>query len=76
MATPTNYVLKDGLFLMDLMAHNNWERPVCFAITVSSDTYQNLDKYFQMEGLAYRIVPIEAKRTGGRYGTVDSEKPV
>ena len=71
---PTNYVLKDGLFLMDLMAHNNWERPVCFAITVSSDTYQNLDKYFQMEGLAYRIVPIEAKRTGGRYGTVDSEK--
>ena len=23
---PTNYVFKDGQFLMDLMAHNNWER--------------------------------------------------
>lgn len=71
---PTNYLMKDGLFLMDLMASNNWERPVYFAITVSSETYQNLDKFFQLEGLAYRIVPIEAPRTGGRYGKVDSER--
>ncbi|MDX9770973.1 MAG: DUF2723 domain-containing protein [Tenuifilaceae bacterium] len=70
---PTNYVFKDGQFLMDLMAHNNWERPVYFAITVSTDTYQNLDKFFQIEGLAYRIVPIEVQRVGGRYGNVDSE---
>ncbi len=69
---PTNYLLKDGLFLKDLMAHNNWERPIYFAITVSSDTYQNLDKYFQLEGLTYRIVPIEAQRVGGRYGKVDT----
>lgn len=70
---PTNYVFKDGQFLMDLMAHNNWERTVYFAITVSTDTYQNLDKFFQIEGLAYRIVPIEVQRVGGRYGNVDSE---
>ncbi|MDD4384162.1 MAG: DUF2723 domain-containing protein [Bacteroidales bacterium] len=71
---PSNYMFKDGLFLMDLMAHNNWERPVYFAITVSTDTYQNLDKYFQMEGLAYRIVPIDAPRVNGRYGSVDTER--
>ncbi len=71
---PSNYLMKDGLFLMDLMASNNWERPIYFAITVSSETYQNLDKFFQLEGLAYRIVPIEAPRTGGRYGKVDSER--
>lgn len=70
---PTNYVFKDGQFLMDLMAHNNWERPVYFAITVSTDTYQNLDKFFQIEGLVYRIVPIEVQQVGGRYGNVDSE---
>jgi hypothetical protein len=70
---PGNYLLKDGMFLMDLMANNNWDRPVYFAITVSSDTYQNLDKFFQLEGLAYRIVPIESVRDGGRYGSVDSE---
>jgi hypothetical protein len=71
---PSNYLLKDGLFLMDLMGNNNWERPIYFAITVSNETYQNLDKYFQMEGLTYRVVPIEAKRVGGRYGSVDTER--
>jgi hypothetical protein len=70
---PSNYLMKDGLFLMDLMAYNNWERPAYFAITVSTDTYQNLDKFFQLEGLAYKIVPIEAPRVGGRYGSVDTE---
>ncbi len=71
---PSNYMFKDGLFLMDLMAHNNWQRPMYFAITVSTDTYQNLDKYFQMEGLTYRIVPIESQQKDGRYGTVDTER--
>jgi hypothetical protein len=70
---PTNYVFKDGQFLMDLMAHNNWERPIYFAITVSTDTYQNLDKFFQLEGLVYRVAPIESKREGGRYGKVDTD---
>lgn len=70
---PSNYLMKDGLFLMDLMATNNWSRPMYFAITVSSDTYQNLEKYFQLEGLAYRIVPIEAKRSGGKFGRIDTD---
>ena len=70
---PSNYLLKDGQFLMDLMANNNWQRPMYFAITVNTDTYQNLDKYFQLEGLLYRIVPIEAHRERGRYGKVNTE---
>lgn len=70
---PKNYILKDGLFLNDLMAHNSWNRPMYFAVTVSTDTYHGLDKYFQMDGLAYQIVPIEASRIGGRYGSVDTE---
>jgi hypothetical protein len=70
---PSNYLMKDGLFLMDLMAYNNWERPAYFAITVSTDTYQNLDKFFQLDGLAYKIVPIETPRVGGKYGSVDTE---
>ena len=70
---PSNYLLKDGQFLMDLMAYNNWQRPMYFAITVNTDTYQNLDKYFQLEGLVYRVVPIEANRVRGRYGKVNTE---
>ena len=52
-----SYITKNHLMILDLLANNNWKRPVYYAITVSEDNYLNLDNYFQMEGLAYRIVP-------------------
>jgi hypothetical protein len=52
-----NYITKNHLMILDLLANNNWERPIYYAITVSEDNYLNLDNYFQMEGMAYRIVP-------------------
>ena len=55
-----NYVLKNDLMIMDLLAANDWERPVYFAVTTGADAYLNLDKYLQLEGLAYRLVPIES----------------
>jgi len=55
------YILKNHLMVLDLLAHNNWERPIYYAITVSDDNYLNLDKYFLMEGLAYKIVPVESE---------------
>ncbi|MBN1157875.1 MAG: DUF2723 domain-containing protein [Bacteroidales bacterium] len=54
-----NYVMKNLLMVLDLLAHNHWERPVYYAITVSSDNYLNLNNHFEMQGLAYRIVPKE-----------------
>jgi hypothetical protein len=61
-----SYITKNHLMILDLMAHNNWKRPVYYAITVSEDNYLNLDNYFQMEGLAYRIVPFAS--TGDIFG--------
>jgi hypothetical protein len=52
-----SYLTKNHLMILDLLSSNNWERPVYYAITVSEDNYLNLGNYFQMEGLAYRIVP-------------------
>lgn len=54
-----SYILKNLLMVLDLLAHNNWERPIYYAITVSSDNYLNLERFFEMQGLAYRIVPKE-----------------
>ena len=56
-----NYITKNHLMILDLLATNNWERPIYYAITVSEDNYLNLDNYFQMEGLAYRIVPFASQ---------------
>jgi hypothetical protein len=55
-----NYILKNDLMILDLLAANDWKRPVYFAVTTGADSYLNLDKYLQLEGLAYRLVPIES----------------
>jgi hypothetical protein len=69
-----NYITKNHLMILDLMANNNWERPVYYAITVSEDNYLNLSSYFQMEGLAYRIVPFASQGDMFGRGGINSEK--
>jgi len=48
-------------------AEGGWERPVYFAVTVSPSGQLDLENYFQMEGLANRVVPIKHDNAmGGR----------
>lgn len=68
-----SYVLKNDMMILDLLAHNEWERPVYFAITTGNDSYIGLEKYFQLEGLAYRLVPVEAVSPDGQTGSVHTE---
>ena len=56
-----SYLTKNHLMILDLLATNNWKRPLYYAITVSDDNYLNLDSFFQMEGLAYRLVPFTSQ---------------
>ncbi len=53
-----NYVQKNDLMIIDLLAHNDWKRPIYFAATAPASSYLGLAKYLQLEGLAYRLVPI------------------
>jgi len=62
---PGNYVTKDNLAMMDILAHNNWKRPIYFAITVGNDNMMGLDKYMYNEGFAYRLLPFKADTTAG-----------
>ena len=52
-------VQKADLMVLDLLANNNWKRPVYFVSTCGPGTYLGLDKYLQLEGLAYRLVPVK-----------------
>lgn len=47
-------------------ARNQWERPMYFAVTVARSGQLNLQNYFQLEGQAYRVVPIKHNQTFGR----------
>jgi hypothetical protein len=51
------YLTKNHVMALDFLASNNWERPICYAITVGDENYTGLDDYFEMQGMAYRVVP-------------------
>lgn len=68
-----HYITKDELMVLDMIAHNNWKRPLYFAITVGRDKYVNLQDYFQLEGMGYRLVPIKTKTDGLDVGRVDTK---
>lgn len=66
-------VEKANLMIMDLLATNNWKRPVYFVMTTGADTYIGLDKYFHLEGLAYRLLPVKAQAIEGQVGEVNTD---
>jgi hypothetical protein len=66
------YLVKNHLMILDMLATNNWERPVYYAITVSDDNYLNLEKYFQIHGLAFRIVPLVSEDNMYGRGGIDT----
>lgn len=65
-------ITRNHLMVLDILANNNWERPVYFAVTVGNDNYLGLERYFQIEGLAYRLVPMEAQNRDGQTGEVNT----
>jgi tetratricopeptide (TPR) repeat protein len=56
-----NYVTKAELAMFDILAHNNWKRPIYFAVTVPNDNYIGLQKYLYNEGFALRLLPLQPK---------------
>ena len=49
---------KKNLVILDMIATNNWKRPIYFSSTVAPSDYMNLQPYFQLEGMAYRLLPL------------------
>lgn len=70
---PEGQKIKSNLAVLDILGNFNWERPIYF-VAGGNDGAMNLEDYFQLEGLAYRLVPI---KTPGRdffnYGRIDPE---
>ena len=60
-------VQKNNLMLLDLLANNNWKRPVYFASNSGNSTYLGLDKFLYLEGLAYRLVPVNNNVNYNKY---------
>jgi tetratricopeptide (TPR) repeat protein len=70
-----NLVQKNNLMMMEMLASFNWDRPIYFAITTGSDAYLHLMEYFQLDGMAYRLVPIKSSGdfNKGTYGRINTD---
>ncbi|MBN2522314.1 MAG: DUF2723 domain-containing protein [Bacteroidales bacterium] len=68
-----NMIGKSELIVLDILANNNWERPVYYA-SLNHEGTLGLEEYMQLEGFAYRLVPIKSTLTS-RYeaGRFESE---
>ena len=70
-----NPLTKAYIVMMDILVNNNWERPIYYASTAGSEAYLGLENYFQLEGFAYRLVPIRNDQRGyGETGRVNSDR--
>ncbi len=53
-----NDLYKSDLIMLDIIATNNWQRPIYFSSTLAGSNYLNLKEYMQVEGYAYRLLPV------------------
>ena len=55
----SNYVTKENLAILDILAHNNWKRPICFTTTIGSENLIGLQPYLYKEGFTYHLIPFK-----------------
>ncbi len=54
----TNALEKGQMMMLDMIAQNNWERPIYFNYTSVNSLNFNVDDYLVQEGMAYRLLPV------------------
>ncbi|MDC0006660.1 DUF2723 domain-containing protein [Winogradskyella sp.] len=56
----TNSIYKNRLLMLDIVANNNWERPIYFTGgAFGAEDYIWLKDYLQLDGMCYKLVPIK-----------------
>jgi len=59
----SNYITKENLAMLDILAHNNWVRPICFTTTIGMSNLIGLQPYLYKEGFAYHLIPFKPDTT-------------
>ena len=69
-------LFKNRLLMLDILANNNWERPIYFTGgSFGDDDYLWMKDYLQLDGVTYKLVPIRTpidKRNPYDMGRIDT----
>ncbi len=75
---PNNIIYKNRLLMLDVLASNNWERPIYFTGGSFNDAdYLWLKDYLQLQGMVYKLTPIKTPvdpRSPFDMGRIDSDQ--
>ena len=69
----SSYLTKDYLMMLDLLAHFEWKRPLCFTQQYIMKDY-GIDRYARYDGFCYTFVPIRTEPRGGHVGYLNHDK--
>ncbi|HMB62201.1 MAG TPA: DUF2723 domain-containing protein [Eudoraea sp.] len=72
---PQSALPKNRILMLDIMANNDWKRPIYFSGgSFDKAEYIWMKDYLQLDGMAYKLVPIETKnRSAFEMGRIDSD---
>ena len=67
---------KNRILMLDILANNDWKRPIYFSGGSFDDAeYLWMKDYLQLEGLAYKLVPIKTQnRSAFELGRIDTDR--
>jgi len=71
-----NTLSKNRIMMLDIIANNDWKQPIYFTGGAHADEeYLWMKDYLQLEGLAYKLVPIKTPSDGNFFemGRMDTE---
>jgi hypothetical protein len=67
---------KNRILMLDIIANNNWEKPIYFTGGAQADEeYIWMKDYLQLDGMTFKLVPIYTENKGNFFemGRIDSE---
>ncbi|RAV28573.1 glycosyltransferase family 117 protein [Sinomicrobium soli] len=73
---PKSAIGKNRMMMLDILANNDWERPIYFTGgSFSAAEYLWMKDYLQLDGMVYKLVPIKTPVPQGSFemGRIDSE---
>ncbi|GGH09158.1 DUF2723 domain-containing protein [Sphingobacterium alkalisoli] len=68
-----DYVTRAELCMMEILANNNWERPIYFGMMCPEESFMGLDKYLVSEGFVYRLMPVELNQIADDNTLINSD---
>jgi len=64
---PKNILYKNDIAFLDLLATNNWEKPIYFTIGADPDIFLGMENYLRHEGMIYQLLPYSLGEASGPF---------